>query len=81
MTILRQTVGYCRHKIDWYLYFDHRISLPENCKRIKIHSPQCPDSSFDVAIGDTEKQTLGYAKQHLRHLVNLPCTFQVLKNM
>ena len=31
---------------------------------------------FNVALGKTEKQTLGYAKKHLKTITQIPSTFE-----
>ncbi len=39
----------------------------------------CANHWFHVALGDTDKLTLSYAKQHLRKIAKIPCTFEYVE--
>ncbi len=39
----------------------------------------CANHWFCVALGDTDKLTLSYAKQHLRKTTKIPCTFEYVE--
>ena len=65
-----------KQRFDWGIEGSPRTDSQGQYVRIGSFSA---NHWFHVAYGKTEKLTLSYAKQHLRSVTRVPCTFEYIE--